>query len=52
MRRKASSVTHADSIGEITHVIDRPFANVAHGRFERSLSGLTAAAAALTTDEL
>lgn len=52
MRRKASSVTHADSIGEITHVIDRAFANVAHGRFERSLSGLTAAAAAVTTAEI
>ncbi len=52
MRRRASSLTHADSLGEITHVIDRAFADVAHGRFERSLSGLTAAAAAVTTAEI
>ena len=52
MRRRASSLTHADSLGEVTHVIDRAFADVAHGRFERSLSGLTAAAAAVTTAEI
>ena len=52
MRRHASSLTHADSLGEVTHVIDRALANVAHGRFERSLSGLTAAAAAVTTAEI
>ena len=52
MRRRASTVTHADSVGEITHVIDKMFAEVAHGRFERSLSGLTAAAAVVTTAEI
>lgn len=52
MRRRASAMTHAESIGDVTHVIDRAFANVAHGRFERSLSGLTAAAAAVTTAEI
>jgi hypothetical protein len=48
----AASRTHAESIGEITHLIDRAVADVAHGRFERSLSGLTAVAAAVTTAEV
>jgi hypothetical protein len=34
------------------HRIDRWVANVEHGRFERSLSGLTAAAALITTAEV
>jgi hypothetical protein len=34
------------------HLIDRAVRNVAHGRFERSLSGLTAAAALITTAEV
>jgi len=34
------------------HVVDRLLANVAHGRFERSLSGLTAMAAAVTGAEV
>ncbi len=52
MRRHADQTTHAESLGDITHVIDRAFSEVAHGRFERSLSGLTAAAAAVTTAEI
>jgi hypothetical protein len=48
----AASRTHAESIGELTHLIDRAVADVAHGRFERSLSGLTAVAAAVTTAEI
>ena len=52
MRRHAASITHADSLGGVTHVIDRAFADVAHGRFERSLAGLTAFAAAVTTSEI
>ncbi len=52
MRRRASTITHAGSIGEVTHLIDKAFADVAHGRFERSLSGLTAAAAGITTVEI
>ncbi len=52
MRRHASTTTHAESLGDITHVIDRAFSEVAHGRFERSLSGLTAVAAAVTTAEI
>lgn len=34
------------------HLIDRMTANIAHGRFERSLSGLTAFAALVTTAEI
>jgi hypothetical protein len=34
------------------HRIDRLVANIQHGRFERSLSGLTALAAAVTTAEV
>ena len=52
MRRHSSTTTHGESLGEVTHLIDRAFANVAHGRFERSLSGLTALAAAVTTAEI
>lgn len=52
MRRRASTMSHAESMGDVTHVIDRALANVAHGRFERSLSGLTAAAAGVTTVEI
>lgn len=34
------------------HAIDRMLRNVEHGRFERSLSGLTAVAAVVTTAEI
>ena len=37
---------------ESEHVIDRLLRNVEHGRFERSLSGLTAFAALVTTAEI
>jgi hypothetical protein len=36
----------------IDHVVDRLVVNIEHGRFERSLSGLTAVAALLTTAEV
>jgi hypothetical protein len=52
MRRQVASITHAQSLGGATHVIDRAVADVAHGRFERSLAGLTAFAAAVTTSEI
>jgi hypothetical protein len=52
MRRHAGPITHAESLGGVTHVIDRAVADVAHGRFERSLAGLTAFAAAVTTSEI
>jgi hypothetical protein len=45
--------SHGEAIGPgRSHVIDRLVANVEHGRFERSLSGLTAVAAAVTTAEI
>jgi hypothetical protein len=52
MRRHAASITHAESLGGVTHLIDRAVGDVAHGRFERSLAGLTAFAAAVTTSEI
>ena len=52
MRRHAAPTTHAESLGGVTHFIDRAVADVAHGRFERSLAGLTAFAAAVTTAEI
>lgn len=43
---------HRVAVGEPGHIIDRVFRNVEHGRFERSLSGLTAFAALVTTAEI
>ncbi len=43
---------HTGSVVEAGHLIDRAVRNIAHGRFERSLSGLTAFAAAVTTAEI
>jgi hypothetical protein len=43
---------HGEAMGGAVHLIDRALADVAHGRFERSLSGLTAVAAAVTTAEI
>jgi len=42
---------HGEAAG-FTHAIDRLVADVEHGRFERSLSGLTALAAFVTTAEI
>ena len=39
-------------VGQSEHLIDRMVRNVEHGRFERALSGLTAAAALVTTAEI
>ncbi|EUA54692.1 hypothetical protein I553_1525 [Mycobacterium xenopi 4042] len=39
-------------VGEVEYFIDRVLRNIAHGRFERSLSGLTAFAAVVTTAEV
>ena len=44
--------SHAPQIATAEHLIDRAVRNVSHGRFERSLSGLTAVAAAVTTAEV
>ena len=51
MSKRDSSARHGDVHG-VEHLIDRAFADVAHGRFERSLSGLTAVAAVVTTSEI
>lgn len=51
--RTASRVgSHAEWIGDAEDVLDRMLRNVAHGRFERSLSALTAVAAVVTTAEI
>lgn len=52
MARTSSPLSHGDAVVELAHAIDVLFKNVAHGRFERSLSGLTALAAAVTTAEI
>ena len=49
---RTKTASHADALGELTHLIDKMVRNVEHGRFERSLSGLTAVAAAVTTAEI
>ncbi|HET9101923.1 MAG TPA: hypothetical protein VFN55_01110 [Solirubrobacteraceae bacterium] len=46
----AKGSTRRPRTGE--HFIDRAVANIEHGRFERSLSGVTAFAAAVTTAEI
>ncbi|HEY7859698.1 MAG TPA: hypothetical protein VIC82_14475 [Candidatus Nanopelagicales bacterium] len=40
------------TVPDSEHLIDRVVSDIAHGRFERSLSGLTAVAAALTCGEI
>jgi len=45
------STSHGGVVG-VEHLIDRALGNIEHGRFERSLSGLTAVAAAVTTAEI
>lgn len=42
----------AKTVGEIEYFIDHALRNISHGRFERSLSGLTAFAALVTTAEV
>jgi hypothetical protein len=52
MRGVSQILSRRGATGEVEHLIDAIFANVAHGRFERSLSGLTAIAALITTSEI
>jgi len=49
--RGGGAGVHGRVVG-VEHFVDRLFADVEHGRFERSLSGLTAVAAAVTTAEI
>ncbi|MGC2654245.1 MAG: hypothetical protein WA317_11750 [Mycobacterium sp.] len=52
-RRKGGIAgSHGEWIGEAEHLVDRALYDVSHGRFERSLSALTAFAAAVTTAEI
>lgn len=52
MGRLTRSPSHREALGSLDHLIDIAFADVAHGRFERSLAGLTAVAAVVTTAEI
>ncbi len=47
-----SPMTAAGPVAAAEHLVDRLLVNVEHGRFERSLSGLTAAAALVTGAEV
>lgn len=44
--------THADVVDGPLHLLDRAVENVEHGRFERSLSGLTAIGAVVAGTEI
>ena len=49
---RTKSASHGEVLGEATYMIDKIVSEVQHGTFERSLSGLTAVAAAVTTAEI
>ncbi len=51
-RNSSRAGSHGEWIGEAEELVDRVLTNVAHGRFERALSGLTAIAAAITSGEI
>lgn len=50
--RRKGRTAGSDGLGEVSHLAERALYDVAHGRFERSLSGLTAVAALVTTAEI
>ncbi|HEY5303301.1 MAG TPA: hypothetical protein VIJ86_04520 [Acidimicrobiales bacterium] len=50
--RAAHSPSHREALGSLDYLIDIACADIAHGRFERSLAGLTAIAAMVTTTEI
>jgi hypothetical protein len=50
--RSKGRTAGTDGLGEVQHLAERALYDVAHGRFERSLSGLTAIAALVTTAEI
>lgn len=53
MKRRARALdSRVELVDEAEYLIDKVLGNVAHGRFERSLSGLTAVAAVITTTEV
>jgi hypothetical protein len=52
MSMMGDSGSDGDLVEEVEYFVDRALRNIAHGRFERSLSGLTAFAALVTTAEI
>jgi hypothetical protein len=50
--RSLRRITHGEVMGGSEHLIDRALRDIAHGRFERTLSGLTAFSAVITTTEI
>lgn len=52
MRVSPQLFARRGAASDVEHLIDALFVNVAHGRFERSLSGLTAIAALITSTEI
>lgn len=50
--RRKGRTAGSDGLGEVQHLAGKALYDVAHGRFERSLSGLTAVAALVTTAEI
>jgi hypothetical protein len=51
-RRSGVAGSHGERVGGAGQLVDRALYDVSHGRFERSLSALTAFAAAVTTGEI
>jgi hypothetical protein len=49
---RIKTASHGEVLGEATYIIDKIVSEVQHGTFERSLSGLTAMAALVTTAEI
>ena len=49
---RSGAAAVAGEVGQAEHLLDRLVRNVEHGRFERALSGLTAAAAVVTGTEI
>jgi hypothetical protein len=45
-------VTHSDAMGGVLEGVDHLVRNIEHGRFERTLAGLTAAGALVTAAEI
>jgi hypothetical protein len=50
--KTAARASHASAMGDVLQGIDHLVRNVEHGRFERTLSGLTAAGAIVTALEI
>jgi hypothetical protein len=48
----ARRLTHEDAMGGVLQGVDHLVRNIEHGRFERTLSGLTAAGALVTAAEI